>query len=275
MSSEMNTVSVIIPTWNRSPLLLRAVKSVLTQSYSPQEILVCDDGSTDDSKNKIMKLNNERIKWIAGDHTGLPAAVRNWGLKVARGEWIAFLDSDDEWLPDKLEKQLRVLTKSKLQACSTNAFRYENNIKIEKIINSKSKLISYSDLIINNQIISSSVIIHRSLIDNVGYFPTEDKLKAIEDYAYWLRIAARSDFAFICEPLVKYHNDPSSSIRYISERDPIKQKIYVLQSFIDWSNRNNIPEQYIDSALKELNKIRNMTIKIDIRSALSRIFSIN
>lgn len=92
---------------------MKAVTSALNQSYSVHEILICDDGSTDNSKELISNLNNPKIKWIDSGKNGRPAIPRNIGIKNAEGNWIAFLDNDDEWLPYKLEKQVCFFRKNK------------------------------------------------------------------------------------------------------------------------------------------------------------------
>ena len=101
---ELGTVSVIIPTLNRCFLLQRAIQSVLNQSYNPNEIIVIDNGSSDDTKKTIQTLY-PNIRYLTEDKIGVSAA-RNKGIINARSEWIAFLDSDDVWKPEKLEKQL-------------------------------------------------------------------------------------------------------------------------------------------------------------------------
>ena len=102
-------ISVIIPNYNRSELLKKAITSVLNQSYAVLEILVCDDGSTDNSKEVIEQFNNQTIKWIDCGKNGRPAIPRNIGVKKAKGNYIAFLDNDDEWLPTKIEEQVKVI----------------------------------------------------------------------------------------------------------------------------------------------------------------------
>src|SRR3989344_8773435 len=101
-------ISVIIPTYNRALMVKRAIESVLAQSYENFEIIVADDGSTDDTKEALSGyINSGKIKYIFQDNAG-PGAARNAGIKHAKGELVAFLDSDDEWVPDKLEKQIKI-----------------------------------------------------------------------------------------------------------------------------------------------------------------------
>ncbi|MBM2835200.1 MAG: glycosyl transferase [Candidatus Brocadiaceae bacterium] len=101
MISENVQVSVVIPTYNRAPYVIMAIESVLAQSYQDYEIIVVDDGSTDGTRD-VLEPYRDRIRYMYQDNKGVSAA-RNTGIQESRGEWIAFLDSDDEWLPNKLE----------------------------------------------------------------------------------------------------------------------------------------------------------------------------
>ena len=125
----METVSVIIPTWNRAISLQRAVRSVLNQTYPVKEIFICDDGSTDDSRNVIMEMKESRITWLDCGRNGRPAIPRNMGIQKSSGDWLAFLDDDDEWLPGKTGEEIIFATKKKCKAVSSNA----NRISKEKI----------------------------------------------------------------------------------------------------------------------------------------------
>ena len=105
----MPKVSVIIPTYNRSKYVTKAIDSVLAQTYRDFEIIVVDDGSTDNTK-EVLKPYTDRIKYLYQENTGVSAA-RNAGIRAAGGQWIAFLDSDDEWLPEKLSIQMDYLSR--------------------------------------------------------------------------------------------------------------------------------------------------------------------
>src|SRR6478736_9323873 len=102
-------VSIIVPTYNRAHLIGETIQSVIDQSYINWELIIVDDGSTDDTKKKVEEFNDKRIRYFFIEHTGLIGAVRNFGMKNTRGELIAFLDSDDLWLSNKLEYQLSLL----------------------------------------------------------------------------------------------------------------------------------------------------------------------
>lgn len=112
-------VSVIIPTYNRANLLERAIQSVLSQTHPVHEIIVVDDGSTDNTKTVVSKYAG-KVQYIFQQNAG-PSAARNRGIKVATGDWITFLDSDDEWFPEKIERQLSVIEKHpELKWCACN-----------------------------------------------------------------------------------------------------------------------------------------------------------
>ncbi len=116
-------VSVVIPNHNRATTLEAAVASVLAQDYPDIEVLVCDDGSSDESEDVVRSFDDARVRWLPGPRTGGPAAPRNRGVAAATGEWVAFLDSDDTWAPGKIKAQLAAVAGTTAFACATNAHR--------------------------------------------------------------------------------------------------------------------------------------------------------
>jgi teichuronic acid biosynthesis glycosyltransferase TuaG len=237
-------ISVIIPTWNRALLLKRAIISVLNQTISPLEILVCDDGSTDESEALVRSITDERVKWLAGSRGGRPAIPRNHGILESKGEWLAFLDSDDEWLPDKLEKQMELVKMSGCKAACSNAFRFIPDRGIDgEYLTWQKEQIFFDDLLRVNQVICSSCMIHRSLIDDIQGFPEETGM--IEDYALWLRVATQTNFAYVNKPLVIYRDDAKNSVRSMVETDVWIQRKIVLRDFLNWAKRKKINLIYI------------------------------
>jgi teichuronic acid biosynthesis glycosyltransferase TuaG len=232
----LNQVSVIIPTWNRSGTIRRAVESALNQTFPVWEVLVCDDGSTDDTEAIIGKINDPRVHFIPGARAGRPAVPRNKGIAEAKGDWFAFLDSDDEWLPSKIEKQLTAAAVLNCKAACSNAFRitpssgnqgpYFKQPLPDRIL--------FSKLIHTNFIICSSALIHRSVFEQAKGFPEAPELKALEDYALWLRVAAQTDFAYVQEPLLNYLDDAEHSIRSKDE-DVWAQRKHIFENLYDWS----------------------------------------
>lgn len=237
-------VSVIIPTYNRAALLEKAVESVLAQTIEDIEILVCDDGSTDNSRERIHSFRNPKVRWIPGEHSGNPAPARNKGMSFAQGEWLAFLDSDDIWFPDKLARQLCFLEKTGLLASATNALRQgpDGNIggQYQHFHDSK---INLRQILRSNWVICSSAMINRSLLPWVAGFPEAPAFKGIEDYALWLRVASLTDFAYDKTPCLCYMDDALNSFRGIlppreAARVERERRKRVIQDFLLWSTRN-------------------------------------
>ena len=240
----METVSVIIPTWNRGATLVKAVRSALEQLHPVTEVLVCDDGSTDNTKELLASIRDSRVKMIEGPRAGRPAIPRNRGIAQAKGEWIAFLDSDDSWLPEKTGLQLSAAAKLGCKASCTNAYRVlPGKGRVSPYLEIKKDKIVFDDLIRTNFVICSSAMIHRSVLEKVKGFPEDESLKAIEDYALWLRISTTADFAYIQEPVTDYTDDAANSIR--AEARENVQREAVMRNFFEWAAKANLrPGQF-------------------------------
>lgn len=192
--------SVIIPTYNRLEFLRPAVESVLSQTVGDYELIVIDDGSTDGTGEGLKPYGN-RLHYIYQENRGVSAA-RNRGLQAARGDWIAFLDSDDYWLPAKLETQLRFFAENpQARICQTG----EIWIRHGRRVNPQKKHRKFSGDIFEPSLVRcivspSAVMIDREFLDHIG--PFDESLPACEDYDLWLRIACRFPVFLIEEPLV-------------------------------------------------------------------------
>lgn len=251
----MSNISVVIPTWNRANTIEKAVLSALNQTIPPVEVLVCDDGSTDNTYEVIRLINDPRVKWINGPRGGRPAIPRNRGIRESKGEWLAFLDSDDEWLPEKLEKQLAHANKMNCMAASSNAFRFLPGRGIQdNILSCNQNKLSFDNLLEVNNVVCSSALIHNSVFKVVKGFPEDEELMAIEDYALWLRVASQTDFAFIEEPLLTYCDNPPNSIRS-KGLDGLTQRKIVLQNFISWGEEQGICNELLTKAREKYNAL--------------------
>jgi len=206
-------ISVIIPTYNRKNTLPRAVESVLNQTYKPVEIIIVDDGSTDGTKEWFSEMY-PLVHYIYQVNSGVSSA-RNTGINSARGDWIALLDSDDEWLPDKLELQVKLLqNNAELRFCHTNEIWIRNGVRI----NQMKKHQKYGGNIFKKcldicRISPSSSLFHTSVIKDVGLF--DESLDVCEDYDLWLRITAKYPVLFLDQPLIKKfggHTDQLSRV---------------------------------------------------------------
>ncbi len=195
----MFKVAVIIPTYNRAALIERALASVIAQSYAAAEIIVVDDGSTDNTQ-QIIEANYAQIRYLQQTNKGVSAA-RNAGINATSCEWICLLDSDDSWQPDKLEKQRKALTENPdYLFCHTNEIWYRNG----KILNQGKKHEKHGGNIFKYclplcAISPSSAMIKKELFDKVGLF--DENLPACEDYDMWLRICCQYPVLFLDEAL--------------------------------------------------------------------------
>ena len=177
MSEKNPTVSVIIPTYNRAHLIGRAIQSVLNQTYRDFEIIVVDDGSADNTEEVVKSFYDKRIKYIKHKKNKGAAATRNTGIKAARGKYIAFQDSDDEWLPEKLEKQMKVFENApaKVGVVYTDMWRIMRN---KRKYYFSSPMITPEDGIIYKQALDYKVmnigiqtaLIKREVFEKVGMF---------------------------------------------------------------------------------------------------------
>lgn len=229
-------VSVVIPTYNRGYCIDKAIHSVLMQKYIYIEVLVCDDGSTDNTQKKVSEIafHDRRVKWLPGEHTGLPSVARNKGIRKARGEWLAFLDSDDVWMPDKISTQLEISKSRNQSALCSNALRVKDGNQQGNYLNSKvPEMLDFKNILNSNQIICSSVLVKRELVIMSGLFPTESKLKALEDYALWLRLATSVPFFYVDRPLLYYTDDPAQSIRKHSKSTRLQKRV-VINNYLKW-----------------------------------------
>lgn len=228
-----DSVTVIIPTWNRAHTIGAAVQSVLAQTHTVLEILVCDDGSSDSTREVLNALNDNRISVIDGPRSGRPAVPRNRGILAAKGEWIAFLDSDDTWLPNKLESQLAAVKKTGSRAVCSNAWRVvPGKGRMAAYLNLESQELTLTSLLKTNNVICSSVLVQKSVLNAVGGFPEDEKLRAIEDFALWLRVSSLTPFTYIKDPLVDYTDDAPNSIR-VDAKEQV-QRENVMQNFYAW-----------------------------------------
>jgi hypothetical protein len=192
-------VSVIIPTYNRCSLVGEAVASALAQEDVELEVIVVDDGSLDDTASVLVSFG-AAIRPVFQPHGGVSAA-RNTGIRAAMGEWLAFLDSDDLWLPRKLRMQLEFFSeRPDFKICQTEETWIRNGRRLNpKGYHQKPHGYCFPKLLERCLISPSAVVIHHWLFDEVGFF--DESLPACEDYDLWLRIGCRYPIGLVEEPL--------------------------------------------------------------------------
>lgn len=226
MTENLPLVSVVIATYNSAEFIEETIHSVLSQSYSRFEIIVVDDGSTDDTADVVMRLSSldNRIKFYQISHSGRPSVPRNYGAHKAEGNLIAFLDSDDLWTKHKLKYQVNYLMNH-----PDLSFVYSMCFSFDEV----NFFSEYYELLplpfraarnnndlkkIGNTIPLSSVLIRKPAFDSVGGFDEDPEFKAVEDYDLWLRLSEKYSFGFI--PRIHFY-----------------YRIHGAQSSADWETR--------------------------------------
>ena len=272
----MNTsVSVIIPTYNRWQVLRRAIDSVLAQSVTANEIIVVDDGSTDNTHTLLQSTFGDRIKVLVQPNRGVSAA-RNAGLKIASGDWIALLDSDDEWLPEKLQQQIEVLEQnSSCVLCHTDEIWVRNGVRVNPMKkHKKTGGDIFAQCLPLCAISPSSALIKKDIFKTIGLF--NESLPACEDYDLWLRICAAHPVHYLDKKLlIKYggHEDQLSRKHWGMDRYRIKS-LHQLLTKTDLSPEQHrltigMLEQKIHILLKGAVKHDNQKLSNECHSLIS------
>lgn len=201
LSHALPLVSVIIPTYNRGRMLKSAIDSVLAQTFQDFELIVVDDGSTDDTP-QLLHTYASRITVIRQDNRGVSAA-RNRGIEHSSGKLIAFLDSDDHWLPAKLDRQTAFMEAHPgFSICQTEEIWIRNGVRVNpKKKHKKPSGMMFEPSLALCLISPSAVMIRRHLLDEVGGF--DENLPACEDYDLWLRISCRHPVGLLDTPLIE------------------------------------------------------------------------
>ncbi|HEV2679644.1 MAG TPA: glycosyltransferase [Rhodanobacter sp.] len=225
-------VSVVLPTYNRLPLLRKAIASVVGQTFGDWELIVADDGSTDDTRGYLEAIDDPRVRPLWMEHRGDLTSARSAGLKHARSKWVAFLDSDDLWLPGKLELQLR-----RLAAQPECRWSYTGYSLIDT---AGASLPERSDLLprpVSGYIFEPllrfkvstpvpTMLVQRSLIDEIGGF--DETIPIHSDYDFALRLAARSEVLALPDilTLVREHPDRTTARLRLAELYADQERVF-------------------------------------------------
>jgi glycosyltransferase involved in cell wall biosynthesis len=267
-------ISVILPTYNRAHTLKQAINSVTAQTYSEYELIIVDDGSSDGTQKLVEELHDPKCIFIRLENNSGQANARNEGIKVASGEYIAFIDSDDEWLPDKNEKQIEFLEKhnvdmvySDVKAVLPNGESY-----IIKSPKSTRKTIISNDGFDyqGRNIFLQSCIIKASTLINFKLFDTD--LRSLEDLDFFTRYLMVYNAKRFPEPVFIYHYDVSSSLSgNASKITGARLRMLEKYSKYVYGNPTFISKQYeYISIINTINRKYYQAIKYSLRGIITR-----
>jgi glycosyltransferase involved in cell wall biosynthesis len=197
-----------VAAYNASAYVRTAIEGVLAQTIGDIEVIVVDDGSIDNTAQVVQAIADERVRYVYQVNQG-PSAARNAGIRLARGEFVAFLDSDDRWMPSKLEAQLdrfKEVPGAGLVHCTT--IIVDNDGHVQRCQAASLEGYALDALLMGNKIATSSVMVPRHVFDRVGGF--DESISRGEDWEMWLRISALFPIAAVSKPLVVYTLVPDS-----------------------------------------------------------------
>lgn len=200
-------VSAIVLTYNRAHFVTEAIGSILDQTFKDFELIVVDNCSSDNTESVVKSSSDKRIRYFKNQNNGFMGVNRNYGIEKSSGEYIAFLDDDDLWLPEKLEKQIELLDSNKgLGLVYSDSYIMDSNGKLEENTYFYGRRPvrgnTFDKLLENNLIPMLTVMIRKEVLNRVGVF--NPRYKIALDYDLWLRIAAHYPIDFIEQPLAKY-----------------------------------------------------------------------
>ena len=240
------TVTVIVPTYNRAHLIPRAIRSVLAQTYGDFELLVIDDGSSDDTQAVVAGWSDPRVRYLREPQNAGVGAARNRGLREARGEFIAFLDSDDEWLPDKLSRQVALFRAVPdavgLIYTGVESVYADQN---QQVASSGARGDLYREMLQRNVIHGggSNVMIRREVVATAGFF--HEGIPAIEDYEYWLRITRFFKVEFIGDPLVRYYDASAGERRSLAREANLEARWWFFRTHLAEMRRAGVAHLFL------------------------------
>lgn len=266
-------VSVIIPTYNRANLIQRAVRSVLAQTYAKFELIVVDDCSLDNTVSLVSAVQDDRVKVIRHQANQGEGASRNTGMQVSRGKYAAFLDSDDEWLPSKLERQVAALEASQAALCYCQTYLEETPGKF--VIRPQrpyqgGHLLRYLICEVQAAMQSSGLVVHRDY-----WQPFETTFRVHTDWDWLFQLRQRtSRFVFVAEPLYYFHADApvresTHGTTLISKAEPFLTKYQQLLE-AEPDMRRNLGLGYVAHAVSQKNYplARSLLKRFQIRPSL-------
>ncbi len=217
------TVSVVMPTYNHARYIGQAMGSVLAQTYRELELIVVDNHSTDGTADCVRGFDDARVRYFTFKNNGVIAASRNFGAAQARGEFVAFVDSDDVWVQEKLMRQLRGLADAGVVLIGSAAWLLDEARTRGRTFVGVSRRgfrdYSYDDLVQNNAVHTSSSLMRRAAFLSAGGFDERPDFVCVEDYDLWLRIARTGKVRVLGEPLIYYRIHPVAGRNRVEEAE--------------------------------------------------------
>jgi glycosyltransferase involved in cell wall biosynthesis len=229
-------VDVVIPNYNRIGDLERALTSIRNQEYIAR-IIIVDDGSNIETQNYYSNLTSThpKVEVLIYPHTGDPGYLRKVGVAHSTSQWIAFLDSDDEWLEGKIQTQLEFALRHKLVCVCSNAWNIKAKPPKKRYFDSsRNQFLTFKGLLSSNKIVTSTLIAKRELLESIDYFAHGIEVMNSEDYATWLRILTKCNIGFLDIPLINYYSSETSFSRNVT--DDVNSK--AISDFTKWLSSN-------------------------------------
>ncbi len=224
-------ISVIIPTYNRERTIERSMRSVLNQTYRDIELIIVDDGSTDNTASVVRSIEDPRIRYISLDKNSGANTARNTGIDQAKGDYIAFQDSDDEWVPDKLERQLAAIKDNNADVCFCNKKRITVNENSHDVLKRdlSDGIIPYQQLHRKARVSTQTILAKRKVFDDIRFDPSVTKAM---DYEWSLRAGQKYIFCLVSDPMViQYLQEDSITIKGRDHKEDVRMCEYFLEKF--------------------------------------------
>jgi glycosyltransferase involved in cell wall biosynthesis len=248
------TVDVIIATYNRKDFLIETLKSVQSQSFSDWQCWIAEDGETQE-KLELLKpfLKDDRFKYSPGEHAGFPATPRNRAIRKGKGKYVAILDDDDLWLPEKLERQVEFLeSHPKCALLGCNALRWAGTGKWDNsplyFKKYKTEKINYIAMLSQNYIVHSSAILRRTALEQAGLYNETLNPPIGEDYDLWLRVGALGQIWVLAEPCIVYRETPLTYYSTLNRTQNYKAMANIFESALKGSGSMPSPLSYPENS---------------------------
>jgi len=263
----MAKISVVIPVFNAGKTIIDCIESVLRQSFEDYDIIVVNDGSSD-STLRLLESFSRNIKIITIENSG-PAVARNTGIKASNSEYIAFLDADDTWYSEKLEKQYNLIKQKNVELiyCDCKRIFPDGSTGLRSETHKMVRGWIIPNLIEKNIIATSSALVSQKALNKIGIFSESKKILHAEDYHLWVRIADKFKVDYVDEPLLNY-NVSSGGFNSLQFEKSLKASEYVFNKIITQGFQRpiDIPQKEWNQLISKAKQLRNIKAGLNIFS---------